>query len=396
MQSSSTSSEQLHLPAWLLVQEKIRRQFRTVKTEIPLRKRRNLDDNWRYKLMLLHLRVYGLNIVYTRDDLLSKFIVTAHFVFLFLEVIFCFQCLTAIVFHIAQGQIVLRELIMHLQFTVLTLTIIVKGTILVVKKAEIAECLFTRLDLRLHCTAEFDEGTTGKAYASAHNIVLLVYIVSIQVTGLMAAVVSPLLRFYYSKKNSTYVLRPIWYPWDMIASRPLFWFAAVYEVILIYHTIHICSCADLMFMHFMITASERFNTLGKYLMRGVPATYQVEIACSERINNNLLLMQNHIFDDRLKNLEEGRLKKGIDDYNVLWRHLNNIKSIFMQWANFSVLGGMTTITMMTFAALTEFLKSDKSGKAITQGVVFLSYVMSAVLVMFTFYYSATLLQESVE
>lgn len=30
-------------------------------------------------------------------------------------------------------------------------------------------------------------------------------------------------------------------------------------------------------------------------------------------------MQNHIFDDRLKNLEEGRLKKGIDDYNVLWR-----------------------------------------------------------------------------
>ncbi|CAH0382245.1 unnamed protein product [Bemisia tabaci] len=107
-------------------------------------------------------------------------------------------------------------------------------------------------------------------------------------------------------------------------------------------------------------------------------------------------MQNHIFDDRLKNLEEGRLKKGIDDYNVLWRHLNNIKSIFMQWANFSVLGGMTTITMMTFAALTEFLKSDKSGKAITQGVVFLSYVMSAVLVMFTFYYSATLLQESSE
>lgn len=66
------------------------------------------------------------------------------------------------------------------------------------------------------------------------------------------------------------------YPWNMMDSRESFWLAAIYEVTLIFHTVVIISSFDFLHVHFMITASMRFDALSHYFSKSLPRDSQTD------------------------------------------------------------------------------------------------------------------------
>ncbi|CAH0382241.1 unnamed protein product [Bemisia tabaci] len=253
------------------------------------------------------------------------------------------------------------------------------------------------------CISWTEEALEWRANDREVKLFVLCFLCTLYPAAFIATIVSPGVRFGLSI-NSTFIVFPVWYPCDVMARPAFFWTAYVCETVMIWLAAHYVVSNNFLFIYIVMSTRLRFNILANYFgdittpkmwkfRNSRHSTGDVSgMSLVTNINKDVMDIILVHPEQLTEFLKSKRLIDGLMDLLLLRRQRDLINNAWQMFLNSCDSVTMLSNALMTFAATYEIRNSG--GKAAVDVMMFTSYFLGSILVLFSVCHFSTLLQDA--